>query len=97
MPRLIITEQAVEGMERCRRFLQEKNPEAARTAVMAIQQTLARLENHPFMGKPLDDYPALREVIIPYGDSGYVGMYRYDEPCKTVFMLSFRHQKEAGY
>lgn len=97
MPRLIITEQAVDGMERCRRFLQEKNPQAARKAAMAIQQKLAGLENHPFMGKPLDDYPALREVIIPYGDSGYVGLYRYDEPGEVVFLLAFRHQKETGY
>lgn len=97
MPRLIITEHAVNGMERCRRFLQKKNPQAARNAAMAIQQKLAGLENQPFMGKPLDDHPALREVIIPYGNSGYVGLYRYDEPGKTVFLLAFRHQKEAGY
>ena len=97
MSRLIITARAIDGIERCRLFLQSKNPLAARSAAQAIKQQLAWLENRPMMGKPLEDYPALREIIIPYGHSGYVGLYRYDQPSETVYLLAFRHQKEAGY
>jgi hypothetical protein len=35
--------------------------------------------------------------MIGFGDSGYVALYRHDRIVDTVFVLAFRHQKEAGY
>ena len=39
----------------------------------------------------------MRELIIPFGDSGYVALYRYDSKADTIYVLAFRHQKEAGF
>ena len=39
----------------------------------------------------------LRELMIPFGDSGYVALYRYDNINNTVYILSFKHQKEVEY
>jgi plasmid stabilization system protein ParE len=97
MPRLIITEGAVAGLERCRQFLADKNPAAARRAAEAIVTRLAQLENSPAMGRPLEEEPEMRELVISFGESGYVGLYRYDAHRDTVYLLAFRHQKEAGY
>lgn len=55
------------------------------------------LETHPAIGRPLPDAPELRELIIPFGDSGYVGLYRYEADADVVYLLAFRHQREAGY
>ncbi|HET9679443.1 MAG TPA: type II toxin-antitoxin system RelE/ParE family toxin [Gammaproteobacteria bacterium] len=97
MPRVIITEGAASGLERCRQFLVEKNPQAARRAGQAIEHQFALLETEPEIGRPVDDLPALRELVIPFGDSGYVALYRIDEVTDSVYILAFRHQKEAGY
>jgi len=97
MPQLIITQGAAEGLERCRRFLADKSKEAARRASQAIYRQLQHLEMAPDIGRPLQDAPELRELLIPFGDSGYVALYRYDPAYDGVFILAFRHQKEAGY
>lgn len=97
MPRVIITEGAVRGLERCRLFLAKKNSQASIRAGKAIEQQLALLETDPYIGRPLDDLPELRELVIRFGGSGYVGLYRYDSETDTVYLLAYRHQKEAGY
>ena len=97
MPRVIITENAGQGLDRCRRFLAEKNPQAARRAAQAIGRQFMLLETNPGIGRPLADHPALRELIIGFGDTGYIALYRHDMELDAVYVLAFRHQKEAGY
>ena len=97
MPRLIVTEGAAQSLERCRRFLIEKGPQIAQRAAQAIERQFARLEADPQVGRPFPDLPELRELIIEFGDSGYVALYRYDRAHDAVYVLAFRHQKEVGY
>ena len=66
-------------------------------AAIAIVRYLAPLEIGAEVGRPFDDLPLLRELVIPFGDSGYVALYRYEQKDDSVFVLAFRHQKEAGY
>lgn len=97
MPRLIITAGAGQGLERCRQCVAEKSPQAARRAAQAIEQQFARLEANPGMGRPFAGMPELRELIIEFGDSGYVALYRYGAVDAVVYLLAFLHQREAGY
>ena len=97
MPRVIITENAAQGLERCRRFLAEKNPQAARRAAQAIERQFMLLETNPGIGRPLADHPALRELVIGFGNTGYIALYRHNVELDAVYVLAFRHQKEAGY
>lgn len=97
MPRIIVTEGAAEGLERCRRFLDAKAPEAARRAGQAIKRQLLLLETATGIGRPFPEMPELRELVIAFGDSGYVALYRHEPADDTVYVLAFRHQKEAGY
>lgn len=97
MPRIIITEGAAHGLERCRLFLAEKNPLAAARAARAIAQQFDLLETEPELGRPWEELPELRELRIPFGDSGYVALYRYEPDDNALYVLAFRHQKEAGY
>lgn len=97
MPRVIITEGAMQGLKRCQCFLKEKNPYATIRASQAIKQALIFLETEPEIGRPLNDFPELRELIIPFGDSGYVALYCHEIKADSLYVLAFRHQKEAGY
>jgi plasmid stabilization system protein ParE len=74
-----------------------KNPLAARRAGQAIEQRFLSLESNPQIGRPFNVFPELRELIIDFGDAGYVALYRYEADLDVVYLLAFRHQREAGY
>lgn len=97
MPRLVVTEGALRGLDRCRRFLLARSEAAARRAAEAIERHLTLLESRPEIGRPYPDLPDLRELVIPFGEAGYVALYRYETAEDLVNLLAFRHQREAGY
>lgn len=67
-----------------------------RTISLLLSATLERLAEHPEVGRPVEDLEHGRELIIPFGDSGYLMLYRYVEN-EPVVVLAIRHQREAGY
>jgi len=97
MPRVIVTQGAVKGLSVCQQFLETKNPQAAKRAAASIAQYFLALETTPEMGRPLADEPKLQEGIIPFGETGYVALYHFDQEDDVVYILAFRHQKAAGY
>ena len=97
LPRLIVTAQAARGIGRCRRALQEKNARASLRASQAIAHHLTLLETNPDIGRPYSPQPEFRELVISFGDSGYVALYRHEPTEDSVYVLAFRHQREAGY
>lgn len=78
-------------------FLSARATEAAKRAGQAIEQHFLLLESAPDIGRPLSEIPELRELVIAFGDSGYVALYRHEPAEDAVYVLAFRHQKEAGY
>lgn len=74
-----------------------KNRQAAKRAGQASERQFALLETAPDIGRPFSDAPELRELVISFGDSGYVVLYRHEPAADAVYVLAFRHQKEAGY
>lgn len=98
MPRLEIkwTENALFGVQCAYRFLAEKDKSAERLAVGAIRKHVEVLHRYPNAGRPAQDLePEHRELLIPFGASGYVLVY--EVYADTVLILAVRHQKEAGY
>ena len=47
------------------------------------------------MGRPFEDEPDLRELLIPFGETGYTALYKIEGD--FIIILAFRHMKEAGY
>ena len=87
---------ALRDLERLREFLRVKNPAAAKRAAAAIIKAIKLLERQPQIGRQAEDMDIVyRELLIDFGDTGYIALYRYDVDVVTV--LSVRHQKEAGY
>jgi plasmid stabilization system protein ParE len=97
LPRVIITETALNGLTRCHQFISAKNQPAAKRAGRAIEHQFALLESNADLGRPFAEQIELRELVIAFGDSGYVALYRYNVSDDVVHVLAFRHQKEAGY
>jgi len=97
MPQVVVTEQAIQGMERCRQFLKRKNLLASKRAAHVIKEHFSLLETAPEIGRSIDEYPDLRELVIEFGDSGYLALYSFDNKKDQVLILAFRYQKEVKY
>ena len=62
----------------------------------AIKAGLGVLERFPFTCRKAADSPFLREIIIPFGSTGYVALFEVIDD-KTVVVGAVRHQREDDY
>jgi plasmid stabilization system protein ParE len=92
---VVYSARALDHIERGFQFLRDKNPDAAQSAVTAIQSAVDNLAEHPLVGRRIEG--ELRELIISYGHSGYVAFYRFVISSDEVRILAIRHQREVGF
>lgn len=95
MATVVYSRHALDHIERAFQFLRDKNPDAAQNAVAAIRSAVDNLAAHPLVGRRLEG--ELRELIISYGHSGYVALYRFVIATDEVRILAIRHQREVGF
>lgn len=70
----------------------------AENALESIERCVDQLAFFPYnCRKVLDNNPYLRELMIPFGRSGYVSMFEIDPINRTVTILAVRHQREDDY
>lgn len=80
-------------------FLLEHDIDTAERALGVIKDALRLLEQFPFSCRKAGDGqhgPRLRELVIPFGASGYVALFEIDD-ASTVTILAVRHQRESDY
>jgi plasmid stabilization system protein ParE len=82
-------------IERAFQFLREQNPAAPQDAVAAIRSAVDNLAAHPLIGRRIER--EVREMIISYGHTGYVALYRFVISQDEVRILAIRHQRELGF
>jgi plasmid stabilization system protein ParE len=93
---------AAADLERLFDFLPDRAETAedldhAQTAIDVIRATtLQQLSVTPFSFRKAAQNPAQRELIIPFGSTGYVALYEIDSP-SSVVVLAVRHQREEDY
>lgn len=96
MPIIVYAPNAIADLQRLRAFIAPHNPQAAQKAASIIRKSIRLLATHPQIGRPIDDLPIeYRDLVIPFGGSGYIARYFYDE--NTVEILAIRHQKELDF
>ncbi|WP_018231880.1 type II toxin-antitoxin system RelE/ParE family toxin [Thioalkalivibrio thiocyanodenitrificans] len=95
MPKVIYSENALENLERRFKFLLEHDPTAAVTAADVITCAIDALKAHPLIGRSIES--DIRELIISYGKSGYVALYRFIPARDQIRILAIRHQLELDY
>ena len=93
--RVVYSPNALANLERAFAFLADDGPEAALAAVEAIRTAVEMLEYHPLMGRIVT--ADLRELVISFGHTGYVALYRFVASRDHVRILAFRHQRELDY
>lgn len=70
--------------------------ELAERALGAIVDSVASLSRSPFIYRKAGTSPFLRELLIPFGSSGYVVLFEIED-ASTVTILAVRHQLEDDY
>jgi plasmid stabilization system protein ParE len=92
---VVYSANAVENIERVVQYLREKEPDAAMASAAVIRSAVENLATHPLIGRRVEG--DLRELVISYGATGYIALYRFDIPRDQVRVLALRHQREIGY
>lgn len=94
------TEDAETDLVRLYEFILTKDQSdcsLASRALEAIKNAIQGLAFSPFSyRKATADNPFLRELVIPFGASGYVTLFEIDDD-QTVTILAVRYQLEEDY
>ena len=91
------TKVAREDLKRLYGFLAERDIQAAKHALQAINKAIELLATFPFTCRKANaDSPFLRELLITFGASGYVALFEIEEN-NSVTILALRHQREDDY
>lgn len=91
------TDAAREDLLRLFDCLLSTDPAIAERAITIISKGMDLLRDFPFTCRKADPAnPFLRELLIPFGASGYVALFEIDNG-DTVTMLAVRHQRGADY
>lgn len=99
--RVVLTHEALEDLLRLEDFLveaalQHGDFDLPRRAVAAIRSEFRILETNPFTCRIADDDRLERELVIPFGASGYVALFRIVSD-HEVTVAAIRHQREDDY
>jgi len=63
--------------------------------VAGIQSAVDTLAAHPLVGRRVEG--DLRELVISFGATGYIALYRFAVQQDEVRVLALRSQREIGY
>jgi plasmid stabilization system protein ParE len=61
----------------------------------AIQSAVENLAAHPLVGRRVEE--DLRELVISFGETGFIALYRFLVQKDEVRVLAMRHQREIDY
>ncbi|MGH8719231.1 MAG: type II toxin-antitoxin system RelE/ParE family toxin [Burkholderiales bacterium] len=95
MAQVVYSANALGDLERAFEFLAEHDPQAAGKAVASIRDAVETLARHPLIGRRVEG--ELRELVISYGKTGYIALYRFLPAQDQVRILAIRHQRELDY
>jgi plasmid stabilization system protein ParE len=97
--RVRFTLEAEQAILRLFDLLLEQDISTAERAEAAIAKAIEALEAFAFSCRKTiggSGSPFLRELIVPFRDSGYVVLFEI-EAQRTVTILAVRHRREADY
>lgn len=95
--RIRYTPAARDDIKRLYAFLLEHDIAAARRALATIIKGAELLRWSPYSCRKVEpDNPLLRELLVSFGNSGYVLLYEIRDDT-TLTILAVRHQREDDY
>ncbi len=98
---VVLTREALQDLQRLEDFLVELALQHGdfglpARAVDAIRAEMRLLERNPYTCRIAHDNPLERELLIPFGSSGYVALFEIVGDDEVV-ISALRHQREDDY
>ena len=92
---------ARDDLKRLYEFLLERattveDLDLAQRALDTVVSAVESLGRSPFIYRKVGTNPFLRELLVPFGRSGYVALFEIED-ASTVTILAVRHQLEDDY
>ncbi len=97
MPHVRLSARAQSDLSRLHTFLLGKDVNAAKRAIMPILEAFRPLTHAPNIGRLVEESEDLRELVIDFGTSGYLALYRFEAALSAVTILAVKHQREDDY
>jgi plasmid stabilization system protein ParE len=92
---VVYSPRALDDFERVFEFLAQHDPATAVAAVTAVQTAVLALADHPFLGRRVRG--EIRKLIISYGRTGFVALYRFVPSKSEIRVLTIQHQRELDF
>ena len=95
--RVRFTREAQEDLIRLFQFLASRDLGAARRARREMVRGIDFLTEFPWTCRnAIADNPFVRELVIPFGDTGHVALFEIDYK-SSVTIFAIRHQREDDF
>lgn len=92
---VVYSQHALDHLERLIGFLEGCDTLAAAAAASTIVDAITILSRHPHIGRVVEE--PIRELVISFGNTGYLALYRFLPERDEVRVLAIRHQRELDY
>ncbi len=92
MATVVYSPRALDDLRRLVTFLAREDPSAARRSAAVIRSAVSMLAEHPLVGRVR--HRDIRELVISFGKTGYLALYRFVPHRSEVRVLGIRHQRE---
>jgi plasmid stabilization system protein ParE len=93
--KIVYSRNAVANLEHAFEFLLVHDANAAAASAVAIRDAVGMLARHPLIGRRIEG--EVRELVISFGKTGYVALYRFLPQRDEIRILAIRHQRELDY
>lgn len=98
---VLLTREAREDLERLEDHLVDmalelRDFDLPGRAVQAIRNAMRLLETNPYTCRRVGNNALERELVIPFGASGYVALFQIVSAAEVV-VCALRHQREDDY
>ena len=98
MTRIVYSSRALDDLARLFQFLAKHDPAAAAASASAIRSAVEMLAPHPYSGRRVERAQRdIRELVISFGKTGYVALYRHLPVKGEIRVLALRHQRELDF
>lgn len=97
MAKIVFSRPALAKLKYIKNFYSARDPKIGNRAVDVIEASFLSLLHSPEIGRPFEGSFLRRELIIPFGKSGFISLYEIDQEADRIVIVALRHQREEGF
>lgn len=97
MGKIVLSKSAFSKLTQIKKFYAQRDPKIGARAVDVIEAAFLPLLHSPEIGRPFEGSMLRRELIIPFGRSGFISLYEIDKESDRIVIVALRHQREEGF